>query len=290
MSNRRGSIALEAGEILAHHAMGDGQHVIRIGLPRLAARAVPGQFAHIRCDERLAMRRPMSVMRVDPAVGWAEFLYKDVGLGTSLLATKPTGTRLSVLGPIGTGFQPHADSRRGLLIGGGVGIPPMIFLADRFRQPDMPQPLVLMGSEIEFPFVLSSAKSGVAGICDEVRACVGLLEEWGVDSRLASLRQLAGCFTGYVTDLARAWLSALDRDVLARVGIYACGPTAMLKATSELAETFDLPCQICLEEYMACAVGGCAGCAVQVMTEQGPAMKRVCVDGPVFDSRSVVWS
>ncbi|MDQ2640294.1 MAG: dihydroorotate dehydrogenase electron transfer subunit, partial [Pseudomonadota bacterium] len=66
-----------------------------------------------------------------------------------------------------------------------------------------------------------------------------------------------------------------------------CGPTPMLKAVAALAREFDLPCQVSLEEYMACAVGGCAGCAVEVQTPAGPAMKRVCVDGPVFDARTV---
>ena len=71
--------------------------------------------------------------------------------------------------------------------------------------------------------------------------------------------------------------------------MYACGPTPMLAATARLAAEYGLPCQVSLEEHMACAVGGCAGCTVRVRTEHGPAMKRVCVDGPVFEAGSVVW-
>ncbi|MEJ2396747.1 MAG: dihydroorotate dehydrogenase electron transfer subunit, partial [Gammaproteobacteria bacterium] len=71
------------------------------------------------------------------------------------------------------------------------------------------------------------------------------------------------------------------------VGVYACGPHPMLEATARLAREFDLPCQVSLEEFMACAVGGCAGCVVEVQTDAGPAMKRVCVDGPVFDAYTV---
>jgi dihydroorotate dehydrogenase electron transfer subunit len=104
---------------------------------------------------------------------------------------------------------------------------------------------------------------------------------------LASRAGYAGCYDGFVTDLAAEWLRTLDATKLAEVAICACGPTPMLRAVAALARRFALPCQVSLEEYMACAVGGCAGCAVRVQTPAGPAMKRVCVDGPVFESESV---
>ena len=85
----------------------------------------------------------------------------------------------------------------------------------------------------------------------------------------------------------RVRMQQLDPAVRAEVEIFSCGPTPMLRAVAALAREFDLPCQVSLEEYMACAVGGCAGCAVEVQTEAGPAMKRVCVDGPVFDAATV---
>ena len=114
-----------------------------------------------------------------------------------------------------------------------------------------------------------------------------LLEDWGIASRLASLQGYPGCFQGYVTDLARSWLDALGADRRSRVHVFACGPHPMLEAVATMARGYGLPCQVSLEEFMACAVGGCAGCVVEVQTRQGPAMKRVCVDGPVFDAESV---
>ena len=99
-----------------------------------------------------------------------------------------------------------------------------------------------------------------------------LLEDWGIPSRLASLQGYAGCLQGYVTDLARHWLDGLDDTQRAEVGIYACGPHPMLEAVVKLAREYGLPVQVSLEEFMACAVGGCAGCVVEVSTEQGPAM------------------
>ena len=90
-----------------------------------------------------------------------------------------------------------------------------------------------------------------------------------------------------MTDLAAKWLESLDRAALSEVEMFACGPTPMLKAAAAVARRFGIPCQVSLEEFMACAVGGCAGCAVRVQTPIGPAMKRVCVDGPVFDAEAV---
>ncbi|SFV89533.1 Dihydroorotate dehydrogenase electron transfer subunit [hydrothermal vent metagenome] len=87
--------------------------------------------------------------------------------------------------------------------------------------------------------------------------------------------------------MARVYLDNLPKEDLAQVEIYSCGPHPMLEAVAKLAEEYDLPCQVSLEEYMACAVGGCAGCVVEVQSENGAAMKRVCVDGPIFDARTV---
>jgi dihydroorotate dehydrogenase electron transfer subunit len=175
-------------------------------------------------------------------------------------------------------------------MGGGVGIPPMVFLADELRARDTAfRPFVIMGSEVPFPFATRPSQTLVAGMPPGVIACMPLMEDWGIASRLASLRGYPGCFDGYVTDLARAWLDTLDEERRRQVHIYACGPTPMLSATAALAREYSLPCQVCLEEYMACAVGGCAGCAVRIDTPEGPAMKRVCVDGPVFDAHTVHW-
>jgi dihydroorotate dehydrogenase electron transfer subunit len=127
----------------------------------------------------------------------------------------------------------------------------------------------------------------VPGQPDGVIACMPLLEDWGIASRLTSTQGYPGCFEGYVTDLAKTYLDALDKEQRQQVEIFSCGPTVMLKAVANLAKEYDLPCQVSLEEHMACAVGGCAGCVVEVQTKNGPAMKRVCVDGPVFDAYQV---
>jgi dihydroorotate dehydrogenase electron transfer subunit len=288
-SATRGTIALEDAPILAHSHFDGDQHLLRLHAPRCAARAVPGSFVHLRCAQELPMRRPMSIMRADPAAGWIEVLYKVVGTGTRALRAQQPSTVLSVLGPIGVGFSPHAERPRVLGIGGGVGIPPIVFLAERLRErDDVPwEPMVLMGSEVPFPFRVRPSTILVPGMPGEAIGCMPLLDEWSVPSRLASRAGYPGCFDGYVTDLARRWLATRSDSQLAQIELFACGPTVMLSAVAQLARDFALPCQVSLEEFMACAVGGCAGCAVQVQSAAGPAMKRVCVDGPVFDAAAV---
>jgi dihydroorotate dehydrogenase electron transfer subunit len=291
MSGRehRGTIFVEDAELLSQQEFPGGQFVIRLRAPQCAAAATPGSFAHLTCDALLPMRRPLSIQRADAAAGWIEILYKIVGPGLEALSKQPLGATISVLGPIGQGFRPSPARPRTLLVGGGVGIPPMVFLAESLKgRRDAPwQPLVLMGSEIPFPFRARPSTILLPGMPDGVIACMPLLDDWGVPSRLASLAGFPGCFDGYVTDLAAKWLASLDAQALGEVEMFACGPTPMLQATARVARRFGVPCQVSLEEFMACAVGGCAGCAVPVVTESGLAMKRVCVDGPVFDANAV---
>jgi len=284
---KRGTVALEDAKIIDQQGFAGQQFILRVHAPKAARRAVPGTFAHIGCDPAVPLRRPLSIMRADAVEGWLEFLYKPKGHGLTKLSERQVGDTLSVLAPIGRGFAPDNTRPRLLALGGGVGIPPMIFLADQFRARPEFQMLVLMGSEVPFPFELAASRLDVPGASGEATHAVALLERWGVPSRLASNAGLPGCHRGYITDLARGWLTTATPQSRAQTQLFACGPTPMLAAVAKLAREFDVPCQLALEEFMACGIGGCAGCNVLVHTADGPAMKRVCVDGPVFDSREV---
>jgi len=282
-------------EVIGNRAYAADQHILRIHAPRLAADAEPGQFAHLQCDASLPMRRPLSIMDTGQAQGWVEFLFKVVGHGTGLLARKTPGDRLKVLGPIGRPFMGSGTPGKALLIGGGAGIPPMVLLARQLKAQQIktpglaPDTLVLMGSEVPFPFNLQKSGLTVPGLDSGVDYAIDRLEQWGIASRLASLQGYGHCYRGLVTDLAEQWLGSQTHEQQQLVRIYACGPTPMLKAVVALAGRHGLTSEICLEEYMACAVGGCAGCVVRIKTPTGPAMQRVCVDGPVFDGQSVLW-
>ncbi|MEJ2609085.1 MAG: dihydroorotate dehydrogenase electron transfer subunit [Candidatus Thiodiazotropha sp.] len=283
----RNTVFLEEAEILSHQAFDGEQFILRLLTPHCAAKALPGNFVHLTCDPQLSMRRPISIMRTSSKEGWIDLLYKRVGKGTELLSQRKPGEIISLLGPIGTPFTPSPEHSRPLLIGGGVGMPPMIFLAEALRKEKHKLPFAIFGSEVPFPFQPTPSKIMIPGLPEGVIAGMPLLDDWGIGSRLATLQGFNGCFQGYVTDLAKSWFSYLDRDIREQVEIFACGPHPMLEAIAALAAEWKVPCQVSLEEFMACGVGGCAGCVVEVQTQDGPAMKRVCVDGPVFDAQSV---
>ncbi|MHC8440708.1 MAG: dihydroorotate dehydrogenase electron transfer subunit [Candidatus Eutrophobiaceae bacterium] len=289
VETQRGVIFPERARIAEQIDCGAEQYHLRLHAPLTAKHAVPGQFVHLQCDPSILHRRPMSIMRTDAQRGYIDVLYKIHGEGTLRLAEQPVGKELELLGPIGKGFSVSSDRPRSLLIGGGVGIPPMIFMAQQLHEQRDCQrkPVALFGSEIPFPFTPQPSRILWPAAPKEAIASLPLLDDWGIPSRLASWQAMAGCYHGFVTDLARHVLEGWGSDLRDETEIFACGPEPMLRATAALAREFALPCQISLEEYMACAVGGCAGCTVPVHEDAGLAMRRVCVDGPVFDAARI---
>jgi dihydroorotate dehydrogenase electron transfer subunit len=276
----RNTIFEETAGIIANAAHPGGQFIMRLAAPKIAGAAEPGQFVHIRVAEARPMRRPLSIMQTDPARGTVDLLVKTVGEGTALLAGRKAGETLACMGPIGRPFDLADTTRRYVLIGGGVGIPPMIFAALRLRgQADA---VVFAGSEVEFPFALKPSGFMLPGIDGNAILGIASLEDWGVPSRLASNAGLYGCFAGHVPDLARAYLEALDAKERGRTVLLSCGPHPMLHAVARLGRDMGIPTQLSLEEYMACGLGGCAGCVVRTVENDREYYRRVCVDGPVF--------
>jgi len=284
VKTHRDTISVNDCQVLAHYQFEADQYIITLESKEIADSTRPGQFVHLSVSGMLAMRRPISVMSVDADNGTFDLLYKIVGEGTKQLADRKIGDVLSVIGPIGNGFE-LTDRKIPLLIGGGVGMPPMIAIAQKIKDNAYYNPYVILGSEVPFPF--EASQSSLNGFNSSKFYTMPLLEEWRVPCGLASLQDYEGVYKGYVTDLAREYLDSLSSSDLKEVEVFTCGPNPMLEAVSKLSNDYNLPCQASLEEYMACAVGGCAGCVVEVKTENGPAMKRVCVDGPVFDAKTV---
>ena len=283
------TIFVEDAALLARQECAAQQFIFKFSAPKCARTAQPGQFIHVACDSQVPLRRPLSIMRANAERGTIEVLCKATGPGLSALVQKPIGELVSMTGPIGQGFKPHIDRPRTILIGGGYGVPPMIFLAEQLKQrTDVPwRPLVFMGSELPFPFRTRPSTIMVDGMPDGVIAALSFLDEQGIASRLSSRSEFPGCHDGVVTDLARAWLSTLDATTLKEVELFVCGPKPLLRVATEVAKQFGVACQISMEENMACAMGACEGCNIEIKTSHGPVMKRVCVDGPVFDAYSV---
>ncbi len=234
------------------------------------------------------MRRPYSIMRADENTGQIDILYKVVGTGSSYLATRKPGDMIQCLGPIGNQFILSENTTHPLLLGGGVGIPPMIFFANELKTQTDIHPFVIMGSEIPFPFTAKPSKIVVQNIASDVIAAMPLLDDWGIASRLTSQQGYQGCYQGFVHELAEQWVQGLDEQTKKGVEVFSCGPTPMLQAVAVFAKKYSLPCQLSLEEHMACAVGGCAGCVVPYKeNDKVTAMKRVCVDGPIFNAENI---
>ena len=289
MDSNHQSIHVEDARVLAHRHYAKQQHIIRLHAPLCASDALPGQFIHLQCDAGVMLRRPFSIMRTDPS-GWLELLYQSTGQGTWQLAHHQPGKILNLLGPIGIPFTVHEQYPLRLLIGGGLGVPPLIFLAEKIAQqnPDLSKLVTLfMGCELEFPFEQVRSNYPVAGLAPDMNLALADMERLGIASRLASFNPVDGCYLGYVTDLVNCHLAVLSDEQIKQVQLFACGPSAMLAAVKQLADKYQLPCQLSLEAFMACAVGGCAGCTVAIKTPHGLAMKRVCVDGPVFNADSL---
>jgi dihydroorotate dehydrogenase electron transfer subunit len=228
------------------------------------------------------MRRPISIMLTDPGKGTVDLLIKVIGEGTRLLRERKTGESIQMLGPIGRPFDLSDSSKRYILIGGGVGIPPMIFCAMSLlgRAPAV----VFAGSEVKFPFALKPSTAILPGVGGNTILGITSLEERGIASRLASNAGLYGCYEGHVPDLARDYLLALSSEERVRCLLLSCGPHPMLHAVAKVGRELNIPAYLSLEEHMACGIGGCAGCVVKTIEDGEEKYRRVCVDGPVFES------
>jgi len=279
----RNRIFEEEAKILAHVHHDAGQHIMRLHAPKTAAQALPGQFVHLRVSQAKPLRRPISIMLTDAEQGTVDLLYKEIGAGTAQLAERKVGESLAMLGPIGRSFDVSDTSKRYICIGGGVGIPPMIFVADALNKQGG-RVVVFAGSEVAFPFALQPSTFLLAGIQGNTTLTIRSLEERGIACRLASNAGLYGCYEGHVPNLARDYLLALDEDERQQCVLLSCGPHPMLHAVAKLGRALGIPAQLSLEEHMACAVGGCAGCVVKTLEDGQEKYRRVCVDGPVFDA------
>jgi dihydroorotate dehydrogenase electron transfer subunit len=249
----------------------------RIGLlaPEFGGGFRAGQFVMVRPPQVQdpLLPRAFSIYRVSsPAGGPAvEMLYKIVGKGTQCLARMEPGQPLEILGPLGNGFTLPGDGEQGILVAGGIGVPPIAALAcELSRQPSA------IGHQQVF----------LGGRTAEDILCLEDFETAGAEVHVTTEDGSQG-HRGLITDLLEPFLRAASGGP---VTIYTCGPAGMLAAVARLAERHDARCQTSVEANMACGFGACMGCAVEARSATGaPAYRLVCKEGPVFDSRELVW-
>ena len=228
---------------------------------KVAAEAEPGQFIGVYPrDKSLLLPRPISICEVSPDRTALRIVYRVVGEGTWQLKYSDPRSPIRILGPLGNGFPlEQGKAKRVFLIGGGIGIPPMVELAKR----------------------LSAEKQIILGYRD--RHCF-LREDLEQHGQVFIATEDGSVGTkGTVLDAIRE--NGLEADI-----IYACGPMPMLRAIKAYAQEKGIPAYISLEEHMACGVGACLGCVVktkEVHHHTNVNNARICTDGPVFEASEV---
>ncbi len=249
-------------KIVSKEQVGDAVYMtLEVGDMIRASFRAPGQFVHIRCGEGLLLRRPISVCSCmeDEPDDLLSIVFEVRGEGTRWLAGRELGDSLDVLGLAGNGFDLKPEGRY-LLVGGGIGIPPMLGCA----QYTGGRATAILGGRSRDKIILEEF---FREDCAKVLCATD-------DGSLGH--------HGFVNALVRRELSE-DRGY---DGVLACGPKPMLRNVAKVAEEFGIPCQVSMEERMGCGVGACLVCACDMADGS---RKHVCKDGPVFDSREVDW-
>lgn len=226
-----------------------------------AAACRPGSFVHVRIPHSdIYFRRAMSVAASDPRTKSVEIIFKVFGRGTTLLSQLERGDVIDVLGPLGVPFAWPPKAERVVMVAGGVGFPPLLFLAERLRAKGLDP------RRIDFYYGARTREELVE------RARIKAL---GVNLYVVTDDGSMG-EKGLVTGPLEKRLAAPDRG---KIRLYACGPEPMLKAVDALGVRYNVPGQVSLEAPMPCGIGVCLGCVVPL---NAGGYARVCCDGPVF--------
>jgi len=299
-------------QVISNRRIGTGFYRLRLEFTQDGARAFanfePGQFAQFdlsntalpapeavsqelrdASSRKILLRRPFSFAEVTTEGDrtFTELLYCVVGPATVRMTTLSAGDRIGVIGPLGRGFQILDGKKTVLLVGGGMGTPPLQHLA---------QSLTARDDNIDV-ISLAGAKTAEAlpfeGRLDEISQQLGFsvpeFAKYGIESLVATDDGSAG-YHGLVTDCLAEWLEKSEipfDDII----ICACGPEAMLAAVAQIANEKNIDCQVSMERRMACGIGLCQSCAVEckVSDSNETVYKMCCQDGPVFDAKEVVF-
>jgi dihydroorotate dehydrogenase electron transfer subunit len=244
--------------VISNSELIPGVFLVWMESPQIAVIAQPGQFVMVYCGEEILLRRPFSIHQVNDDKTSIAILFQVVGCGTNWLSNCQLGDELDVLGPLGNGFYINSTSCNLLLVGGGIGIAPLFFLA-RVAMEKKCSVTMLLGASTAtqlYPnHLLPSAVDCVTTTDD------GTMGEEGV-----------------ITDLVPKFIDRVDQ-------IFACGPSSMYKVIAKLPEIIGKPVQASLEVRMGCGFGLCYGCTVK--TRAG--LKQICKNGPIFELSEILW-
>ncbi len=248
---------IEDAKILGNRQLIPNMYEIVLSAPQIAAQAQPGQFVHVQVSDAVAplLRRPISIADIkgDQVI----LIYRVIGKGTEVLAKRKVGETLSLLGALGHGFDLAAlEGKKTLLIGGGVGIAPLIYLANKLGKASD----ILMGGRNAQDLFWET----YYGACEDIYVTT--------DDGSAGFR-------GFTVDLLPQLLKEKEYQA-----ICTCGPEIMMKKVAQIAKEHGIQCQVSLEKHMACGLGACLSCTCET---NGGKRKKVCTDGPVFRAEEV---
>ena len=245
--------------VLYHdHLFGDNYH-LTLRMPGVVQNARPGQFVELSTSGATLLNKPISIASIDREADSFSLVYKVVGPGTQAIASLSPGMSVQVLGPCGNGFETIEPGA--CLVGGGIGIPPLYFLARVHHAAN------------GFSVILGARTADDIVLKDDFCQSLNLQPSLATDDGSAGHH-------GTVVDLLNKHFAVKP------VPVYACGPLPMLAAVASCCQEADVPSYVCLEAYMGCGIGVCVGCVIP--TVRG--MERVCVEGPVFAGADVLWN
>ena len=255
-------------EIVFNKKIISGTFLLGFRSEEIVTTAKPGQFVMIRVRSGVAplLRRPFSISGTE-GDDLFFILYRVVGPGTAIMAETKKGERLSVLGPLGKGFEIPKNNQIPLLVAGGIGVAPLIFLAQTVKS-----------RPVQFMMGFGSASEIIA---------IDWMGRLPVDVSIATDDGTSG-HAGPVTDLLEAYLRQ-NRGLKDSLSVFTCGPGPMLKKLAALTIDHDIPCQVSMEAAMACGLGACQGCAVKASSDEKRAYFHVCKEGPVFPVQAIDW-
>ena len=232
-----------------------------IACPEIATAACPGQFVHIRANG-FTLRRPISICGIDNKKGTLRIVFEIRGDGTSEIAKLNKNDLIDMLAPLGHGFTVDTTYNKVILIGGGIGTPPMLPLANIYGDKAV---------------AISGFRNASAVILQDDFRRTGAETILCTDDGSAGIH---GFVTQPLAELAEK--GGID-------AVYACGPMPMLKNVAKICNENGIFCEISLEERMACGIGACLGCACRTIRNDNEYFAHVCKDGPVFNAEEVLW-
>lgn len=250
-------------KVLAQREIAPGIFDLTLDAPQIASEAAAGQFVNLYCADRTRLLpRPISICGIDRTAGTLRLVYRVNGRGTEEFSGRKAGDCIEVMGPLGNGFPlSAADGKRVLLVGGGIGVPPMLETARSLK--DRANVTCVIGYRDRNTFLLDDFEETARTFIASDDGSVGI--------------------HGNVIDAIRE--NNIEADIL-----FACGPVPMLRGLKAYAEEQGIPCYVSMEERMACGIGACLGCVCRTAGVDDHSKvhnARVCKDGPVFRAEEV---